>query len=72
MVFKMCYRQTLYFQSREQEAIDIQPSGICRSARFSVSEPLQAKAFDNGASNKSLLIVAQCFKHNNDQSKTNR
>jgi hypothetical protein len=56
----------------QQETIDIQPSGMCRSARFSVFEPLQAKIFDNGRSKESLLIVAQCFIRNNDQSKTNR
>ncbi len=56
----------------QQEAIDVQPSEICRTARFSIFEPLQAKTFDNGRSKESLLIVAQCFKHNDAQSITRK
>ncbi len=45
---------------KKLEAIGSQPRRICRSARFSVFEPLQ-KTFDNGESKVPLKIIEQCF-----------
>ncbi len=63
----MSISSSLSDQVSQQAATDTQSDEKRRPARFNVTEPLQAKTFDNGESKEYVPIVAECLCSKNDQ-----